>query len=157
MKKLRSASELIANSPQSFCPAIRHDKAGRPIPRQSKAAGSGEVPCGQVVRPASAPCPEPVADDAGVLLAIGRRFSRYCLGAVTARAGAGPRGSSRSSMHFLRKASRPSACSRCWSAPNLQVAIFCFASTAKHGPAGKSTIRAAARNAQRDMLNPPCL
>src|SRR5215472_1152356 len=58
-------------------------------------------------------------------------------------------------MHFLRKASRASPCSRCWSAPNWQVAIFCLASTAKHGPAGKSTIRAAARNAQRDMLNPP--
>src|SRR5262249_42213161 len=53
------------------------------------------------------------------------------------------------------KASRASPCSRCWSAPNWQVAIFCLASTAKHGPAGKSTTRAAARNAQRDMLNPP--
>src|SRR5262249_16903957 len=38
-------------------------------------------------------------------------------------------------------------------APNVQVAIFCFASTAKHGPVGKSTIRTAARNAQRDMLD----
>jgi hypothetical protein len=58
-------------------------------------------------------------------------------------------------LHAFQKASRASPCSRCWSAPNWQVAIFCFASTAKHGPAGKSTIRAAARNAQRDMLNPP--
>src|SRR5215813_5905475 len=79
----------------------------------------------------------------------------YCLGAVTAPAGVRPRGSSRSSMHFLRKTSRASPCSRCWSAPNWQVAIFCFASTAKHGSAGKSTIRTAARNAQRDMLDPP--
>ena len=38
--------------------------------------------------------------------------------------------------------------------PELAVAICCFASTAKQGRAGKSTIRAAARNAQRDMLNP---
>jgi hypothetical protein len=60
-------------------------------------------------------------------------------------------------MHFLRKTSRASPCSRCWSAPNWQVAIFCFASTAKHGHAGKSTIRAAARKAQRDMLNPGAL
>ena len=84
-----------------------------------------------------------------------RWFSRYYLGALTAPEGVGPRGSSRSSMHFLRKASRASLCSRCWSAPNVQVAIFCFASTAKHGRAGKSTIRAATRIAQRDMINPP--
>jgi hypothetical protein len=53
---------------------------------------------------------EPMWYDAGALLAIGRRFSRYRLGAP---AGAGPRGSSRSSMHFFRKASRASPCRRC--------------------------------------------
>jgi hypothetical protein len=40
------------------------------------------------------------------------RKSRCCLGAVAAAANAGPRGLSRSSMHFLRKALRASPCSR---------------------------------------------
>jgi hypothetical protein len=53
---------------------------------------------------------EQLADDGGALL---RDFFAYCLGAVlTALSGAGPRGSSRSSMHLLRKASRASPCSR---------------------------------------------
>jgi hypothetical protein len=66
----------------------------------------------------------------------------YCLGAAP-----GPRGSFRFAMHFLRKALRAAPCSLWSSAPNLQVAIFCFASTAKHGPAGTNTIKAAAKSA----------
>ena len=151
----RSPARLILEiDKHQFLPAaVLNDKAGVQF---LDGPGKREVARAHVARWSGRParlCSEPVADDASTFLAM---FSRYCLGAVTAPAGAGPRGSSRSSMHFLRKASRPSACSRCWSAPNLQVAIFCFASTAKHGPAGKSTIRAAARNAQRDIL-PPCL
>jgi len=50
-------------------------------------------------------------------------------------------------MHFLRKALSARPCSLWSSAPNLQVAIFCFASTAKVGPAGITMIKAAAKSA----------
>jgi hypothetical protein len=70
----------------------------------------------------------------------------HCLGAAGAPA-PGPRGSFRFAMHFLRKALRAAPCSLWSSAPNLQVAIFCFASTAQHGPAGTNTIKAAAKSA----------
>jgi hypothetical protein len=75
------------------------------------------------------------------------RTMLYCFGAAVAPADPGPRGSFRLAMHFLRKALRAAPCSLWSSAPNLQVAIFCFASTAKHGPAGTNTIRAAAKSA----------
>src|SRR5215472_17826296 len=82
------------------------------------------------------------------------KIMHHCFGAPAAP-DPGPRGSFRFAMHFLRKASRAAPCSLWSSAPNLHVAIFCFASTAKQGAAETETNRAAATSAQRDMPKPP--
>jgi hypothetical protein len=50
---------------------------------------------------------------------------------------------------------RGAPCSRCWSAPNWQVAIFCFASTAKHGPVGQSHYQSGSQKRATRHAEPP--
>jgi hypothetical protein len=76
-------------------------------------------------------------------------------GGTPPAAPAPPRGSFLLAMQFFMNFARAAPASFWSSAPNLQVAIFSFAVTAKDGALGNTAIKTAAMKIGRSMAAPP--
>jgi hypothetical protein len=76
-------------------------------------------------------------------------------GGTAPAAPAPPRGSFLLAMQFFMNFARAAPASFWSSAPNLQVAIFSFAVTAKDGALGNTAIKTAAMKIGRSMAAPP--